>query len=120
MNVIVIWKNLAIRHISGKSMQFNPGPNKQANRVIFSQKSNSNSFPYPSVKIDENNIAKCPHQKDIGIVLEYKLNFNIHIYQKVKKSNKLIGLMKRFWVIFPRRALPAIYKSFICQHLEYG
>ena len=26
-------------------MQFNPDPNKQANEVIFSQKSNSNSFP---------------------------------------------------------------------------
>ena len=42
-------------------MQFNPDPNKQANEVIFSRKSNSNSFPYPPVKFNENNITKCSY-----------------------------------------------------------
>ena len=30
--------------------QFNPDPHKQANEVIFSRKSKSDSFPYPPVK----------------------------------------------------------------------
>ena len=42
-------------------MQFNPDPNKQANVVIFSRKSNSNSFSYPPVKLNENNITKCSY-----------------------------------------------------------
>ena len=42
-------------------MQFNPDPNKQANVVIFSRKSNPNSFPYPPVKLNENNITKCSY-----------------------------------------------------------
>ena len=63
-------------------MQFNPDPNKQANEVIFSRKSNSNSFPYPPVKFNENNITKCSYQKHLGIVLDLKLNFNTHIDQK--------------------------------------
>ena len=65
-------------------MQFNPDPNKQANEVIFSRKSNSNSFPYPPVKFSENNITKCSYQKHLGIVLDSKLNFNTHIDQKIK------------------------------------
>ena len=63
-------------------MQFNPDLNKQANVVIFSRKSNSNSFPYPPVKFNENNITKCSYQKHLGIVLDLKLNFNTHIDQK--------------------------------------
>ena len=63
-------------------MQFNPDPNKQANEVIFSRISNSNSFPYTPVKFNENNITKCSYQKHLGIVLDSKLNFNTHIDQK--------------------------------------
>ena len=101
-------------------MQFNPNPNKQANELIFSQKSNSNSFPYPLVKFNENDITKCCHQKHLGIVLNSKLNFNSHIDQKIKMCNKLIRLMKGFSVNYPRSALLKIYKSFIRPHLEYG
>ena len=35
-------------------MPFNPNPNKQANKVIFSEKSNSDSFPYLPVRFNEN------------------------------------------------------------------
>ena len=101
-------------------MQFNPNPNKQVNEVIFSRKSNSNSFPYSPVKFSENNITKCSYQKHLGIVLDAKLNFNTHIDQKIKKSKKLIGLMKRLSVNLPQSALLKIYKSFIRPNLEYG
>ena len=101
-------------------MQFNPNPNKQVNEVIFSRKSNSNSFPYPPVKFSENNITKCSYQKHLGKVLDSKLSFNTHIDQKIKKCNKLIGLMKRLSVNLPRSALLKIYKSFIRPNLEYG
>ena len=90
-------------------MQFNPNPNKQANEVIFSQKSNSNSFLYPPVKFNENNITKCSDQKHLGIVLDSKPNFNAHIDQKIKNCNKLIGLLKRFSVNLPRSALLTIF-----------
>ena len=101
-----------------RKMQFNPDPNKQANEVIFSRK--SNSFPYPPVKFNENNITKCSYQKHLGIVLDSKLNFNTHIDQKYKKCLKLIGLIKRLTVNLPRSSLLTIYKSFIRLHLEYG
>ena len=65
-------------------MQFDPDPNKQANEVVFSRKSNSNSFLYPPVKFNENNITKCSDQKHLGIVLDSKPNFNAHIDQKIK------------------------------------
>ena len=39
---------------------------------------------------------------------------------KIKKCNKLIGLIRRLSVNVPRNALLTIYKSFIRPHLEYG
>ena len=39
-------------------MQFNPDPNKQANKVILSQKSNSNSFLYLPANFNESSITK--------------------------------------------------------------
>ena len=119
MNLIATRKKLAIGQINGK-WKINLDPNKQANEVIFSRKSNSNSFPYPPVKFSENNITKYSHQKHLGILLDSKLNFNTHIDQKIKKCNKLIGLMKRLSVNLPQSALITIYKSFIMSHPEYG
>ena len=97
-------------------MQFNPDPNKQANEVIFSREMNNN-LSYPPVKFNGNNITKCSDQKHLGVVLDSKLDFNTHIDQKIKKCNKLIGLMKRLSVHLPRSALLTIYKSFIRPHL---
>ena len=96
----------------------NPDPNKQGNEVIFSRKSNSNSFPYLPVKFSENNITKYPHQKHLLIVLNSKRNFSTHIDKK--KCNKLIGLTRRLSVNLARSALLTIYKSFIRPHLDYG
>ena len=87
MNLIVTWKKLAIWAYQYK-MQFNPNPNKQANEVILPRKSNSNSFPCPPVKFNENTITKCSYHKHLGIVLDSRLNFNTHIDQKIKKNNK--------------------------------
>ena len=101
-------------------MQFNPDPNKQANEVIFSRKSNSSKLTYPPVKLNNINITKRSHQKHLGIVLNSKLNFNTHVAQKIRKCNRLIGPMKRLSINLPRNALLTIYKSFIRPHLDYG
>ena len=99
-------------------MQFNPEPNKQTNKVICSPKSNSNSFPYPPVKFNENNITKRPHHKLLGIVLDSNLNFIL--IKKNKKCNKPKGLINRLSVNLTRNALLTIYKSFIRSHRKYG
>ena len=101
-------------------MQFNPDPNKQANEVIISTKS-TNNLSDPPVRFNNNDIAKCPDQKHLGIVLDSKLNFDSHINQKIKKYNKLIGVTRRLSVHLPRGALLTIYnKSFIRSNLDYG
>ena len=74
----------------------------------------------PPVKFNNNDIAKCSDQKHLGIVLDSMLNFESHVNQKIKKCNKLIGVIRRLSVHLPRTALLTIYKSFIRPNLDYG
>ena len=99
-------------------MKFNPDPKKQANEVTFFWKLNTVSYP-PAI-FNNNSIAKCWYHKHLGVVLDSKLDFSIHIEHKIKRCNKLIGLLRRLPVCFPRKALLAIFKSFIRPHLDNG
>ena len=56
----------------------------------------------------------------MGVVLDSNLNFSTHIDQKIKKCNKIIGLIRRLSATLPRNALVTIYKIFIRPHLNYG
>ena len=56
-------------------MQFNLGRNKQANEVIS----------YPPLTFNNNDVEKRPPQKHLGIILDSKLDFNIHVDNKVLK-----------------------------------
>ena len=87
-------------------MHFNPDPNKQSNEVIFSRKSKVHS--YPLLTFNNNDVRKCPQQKHLGIILNSKLDVNIHVDNKIKKCYKMIGILKRRPVSVPRKALLTI------------
>ena len=101
-------------------MQFNPDHNKQANEVIFSCISDTANVFHLPIKFNNNSIAKCCSQKHLGIALDSKLNFNSDVVEKIKKYNKLIGLIRRLSVNLPWNSLLTIFKSFIRPHLDYG
>ena len=101
-------------------MQFNPDPTRQANEVIFSWKTSSNNLSHPPIKFDKTDISKSPHQKQLQIVLDSKLGFTARVDQKIKKCNRIIGLIRRFSTTLSWNALLTIYKNFVKPHLHYG
>ena len=52
-------------------------------------------------------------QKQLGLFLDDKLNFNIHLKEKMKKLNKGIGVLKKLQHILPSKTLLTIHKSSI-------
>ena len=99
-------------------MEFNPDPNKQAQEVYFSKKSNhENSLP---VTFNNAKVVTCSTHNDLGLLLDKQLSFNEHIQSKMNKCYKMIGVIKRLFVNLPRDALLRINKSFITPHLDYG
>ena len=75
---------------------------------------------YLPVTFNNNAITKCPYQKHLRVVLDFKFDFNIHVQQKIKKCDKIIGLIRKLSISLPRKALLTIYKSFVRPHLDYG
>ena len=99
-------------------MEFNPDPSKQATEVIFPHK--INKVNYPTLHFNASPVTADPFQKHLGLFLDEKLNFGLHVNEKIYKANKIIGLIKRLHYHLPRKSLLNIYKSFVRPHLDYG
>ena len=98
-------------------MSFNPDPTKQAQEVIFSQKMIKPS--HPLIKLNNLPVQNASSQKNLGMILDGKLNFESHLKEKCLKFNKSISVIKKLQNILLRQALLTIYKSFVRPHLDY-
>ena len=49
-----------------------------------------------------------------------KLNFKLHIKEKISKAMKGICIIKKLSNVLPRKSLITIYKSFVRPHLDYS
>ena len=65
-------------------------------------------------------IQQAATQKHLSLKLDQKLTFQYHVNEKIKKSMKGIGLLRKLQPVLPRTSLLTIYKSFIITHLDYG
>ena len=99
-------------------MKFNPDPNKQAQEVHFSNRTNKDSSL--STTFNNSKVETISSQKHLGLILDERLNFNEHLENKINKCYKIIGFLKRLSNKLPRDVLLRIYKSFVRSHLDYG
>ena len=58
--------------------------------------------------------------KHLGLTLDEKLSFTNCINDKINKTLKGVGLLRKLSTLLPRQSLLTIYKSFIRPHLDYG
>ena len=96
-------------------MNFNPDPNKQAQEVIFSRK--SNKINYPPLIFNQDLVKSFFSQKHLRMVLNTKLDFNLHIKNVQNKVSKTIGLLCKLQNILPTQSSITICRSFIRPHL---
>ena len=59
-------------------------------------------------------------QKDLGLLLDSKLNFFDHINQKIKKVTKRVKVKRKLNLLLACSSLLTISKSFARPHLDYG
>ena len=96
-------------------MSFNPDPSKQA-QVIFSRKMKKPS--HPLLIFNNNQVIQTPYQKQLGLLLDEKLNVGEHLRYVDNKVNTPIGLLCKIQNFLPRQTLFTIYKSFIRPHFD--
>ena len=99
-------------------MSFNPNPSKQAQEVTFSCKIQKTC--HPSIYFNNKPVKQVSSQKNLGKILDTKLNFQEHLKNVLNKVIKTIGLLRKLQNSLPRGLLLTIYKSFIRPHLDYG
>ena len=91
-------------------MRFNPDPNKQAQEVIFSRK--INKIDHPPLYFNQNLVKSSSTHKHLGMVLDTRLDFNLHLKNVQNKVNKTIGLLRKLQNTLPRTSLITIFKSY--------
>ena len=99
-------------------MKFNPYPNKQTQKVHFSNRTKKDGTL--SITFNNTKVGNISSQKHLWLILVERLNFNEHFESKINKCYRIIGFLKRLSDKLPCDGLLGIYKSFVRSHLDYG
>ena len=99
-------------------MSFNPDPSKQVQELIFNRK--TKRLNQPPLVFNNNNVSQDFSQKQLSVVLDFKLTFEEHLKNVLVKVNKAVSFLHKLRNLLPRTSLITIYKAFIRQHLDYG
>ena len=57
-------------------------------------------------------------EKDLGVIIDHKLNFSSHIVTQVKKANKMMGLIRRSYTHLDRTSFRCLFNSLVKPYLE--
>ena len=58
-------------------------------------------------------------EKDLGVIIDHKLNFSSHIVTQVKKANKMMGLIRRSYTHLDITSFRYLLISLVTPHLEH-
>ena len=74
----------------------------------------------PFYGMDEIRLKVVEEEKDLGIVFDKELSFNNHISCIVKKSNSLVGMIRRSFYHLDMEMFKCLFTAIVRPHLEYG
>ena len=98
-------------------MSINPEPTKMAKEVLFSRK--KSKVIHPNLTFIGKDVHSSFFQKHLGLVLDSKLNFDMHLKDKISIVNNGIALLTKLRYSIPRKPLLSIDKAFLRPHLDY-
>ena len=80
----------------------------------------SNSYTMPDFNDQKRKkLEFITEEKDLGVIIDHKLNFSSHIVTQVKKANKMMGLIRCSYTHLDRKSFRYLFDSLVRPHLEY-
>ena len=99
-------------------MRYNSDPNKQAKEVIFSRKINKTD--HSLLYFNQNLVKSSSTHNHLEMVLDTKLDFNLHLKNVPNMVNKTIGLLCKLQNNLLITSLITIFKSLVRPLPDYG
>ena len=84
--------------------------------LISSRKTDRNI----KVNINSRELKQETYTKYLGVIIDNKLNWKLHIQQINVKLSKGIGVLYKLRHLVPKQSLNSLYSSFIQSHVLYG
>lgn len=86
--------------------------------MTFSRVNNIITYDYV---IDNYSVTRVTSIRDLGILLNFNLDFSIHINTFIKKAFKMLGFINRSTINFKNSfTFKTLYFSLVRSHLEFG
>ena len=79
-----------------------------------------NPLDTPRVYFNNLAVASCEAHKHLGLLLDKRLAFDLHVEEMILRANKRVGLITRLRKYLPINSLLTIYKALIIPPLDYG
>jgi len=78
------------------------------------------NFRIENLALDNIDLEHVQHIKDLGVIFDAKLNFSLHISDKVNKANSILDIIKRNFSYLSQECFVMLYKALVRSHLEYA
>ena len=58
--------------------------------------------------------------EDLGIIIDADRTFDVHVSEKIKKANNMLGLIRKYFSCLNDDLLQPLYMAFVLHLVEYG
>lgn len=69
--------------------------------------------------INNTTLDEITQEKDLGVMIDNELKFDIHVERQVNKANAQLGLIRRSFDHLDKETFLHLYKSLVRTHIEY-